>query len=420
MPDSLRAEILAVGSELLLGDSVDTNSAFLSRRLAEAGIDVYRHVTVGDNDERLYTALVEACGRSPVVLVTGGLGPTQDDRTRDAVARLAGVPLVRDQRLEAYIVERFATRGRPMPASNLRQADVPEGCRVLAPQGTAAGFAVEAAGARVYCLPGVPAEMRTMFDEEVLPELTRMAGGQSTVSRLVRTAGMSESAVAEACDDIVTRLDAVGNPTVAFLATRGETRVRVTGKGATREAALAIVDPIVAEVVERLGPGVTGLDDQGAEHEVARLLTRAGWRLAVAESVTGGGVGARLVRVPGASSWLSGGLTVYRTEAKARVAGVDEGLLEREGPVSEPTAAALAEAAAERFGADVGLAVLGVAGPDPQGGVAVGTVCLGTALPGDGTRTRTVLVPAHDREQVLEFAAAAALDALRRRLATVA
>lgn len=413
----MRAEIVAVGSELLLGDNVDTNSAFLSTRLAEAGIDVYRHVTVGDNDERLRAALADACARVDVVLVTGGLGPTQDDRTRDVVARIAEVPLVRDAGLEAHVTDYFASRGRDMPASNYRQADLPEGARVLPPRGTAAGFAIRVGEAEVYCMPGVPAEMRGMFDADVLPELVRRAGGQATVSRLVRTAGMGESHVAERCADLVERLDEAGNPTIAFLAGRGETRVRVTAKAPTREDALRLIEPVVAEVTERLGSAVVGLDDEGTEHAVARLLSRAGWRLALAESVTGGLVGARLVRVPGASEWLLGGLTVYATEAKRTLAGVDARLLERHGTVSEPTAAALAETARDRLGADVGLGVVGVAGPSSQGSVPVGTVCLAVASGGDETATRTARLPGTEREAVLEFAASAALDFLRRRLA---
>jgi nicotinamide-nucleotide amidase len=419
LPDA-RAEVVAVGSELLLGDNVDTNSAFLSGRLAEIGIDVHRHVTVGDNDDRLLAALEEACGRAEVVLVTGGLGPTQDDRTRDVVARLAGVELVRDAALERYVTERFRQRGRPMPVNNLRQADIPAGARVLTPQGTAAGFAVEVGGSTVYCMPGVPAELRPMFDGDVLPGLKRLTGGQATVSRLVRTAGMAESAVAEACGDLVDRLDEVGNPTIAFLAAKGETRVRVTGKASSREEALALIDPLVAELVERLGMAVVGLDDEGTEHTVARLLQRAGWTLALAESITAGGVGARLVRVPGASAWFVGGLVVYQTPTKIDLAGIDPELLAVHGPVSEPVAAALAAAARERVGGDVGLSVLGVAGPSTQGGAEVGTVCLGAAVGSRPVVTSTRRVPGRGRDELLEFAASYALDFLRRQLAEVA
>ena len=412
----MRAEIVAVGSELLLGDHVDTNSAWLSARLAEIGVDVHRHTTVGDNLDRMVEVIGDACRRADAVLVTGGLGPTQDDITRDAVARLAGVELVHHPEIAESLHAWFATRGRDMPANNLRQADLPAGARVLERVGTAPGFAIEVGDAVVYCMPGVPREMVVMFDRDVLPDLQRRGGLAATVSRLVRTAGMSESGVAELCGELVDELEEAGNPTIAFLATKGETRVRVTGKAADRQAALALVDPVVERVVEVLGAGVVGVDDEGVEHAVARLLLERGWTLAVGESMTGGGVGARLVRVPGASRWFRGGLITYATEVKATLAGVDPDVLAAEGPVSSPVVAQLAAGARERLGADVGLAVVGVAGPDRQGGQDVGTVWLGYAAPDGTTDTRLVRLPARDRHDLQDFAVSSALDFLRRRL----
>lgn len=416
----LRAEVIAVGSELLLGDSVDTNSAWISGRLAEVGIDVFRHATVGDNVERIVAELRGAAERADAVVVTGGLGPTQDDLTRVAVARLAGVPLERREELSRYLVEYFARGGRPMPASNLSQADLPVGARVLEPVGTAAGFAVEVTGATVYCLPGVPTEMEAMVTRDVLPDLVERGGLATTVSRVVRTAGMSESGVAEQCAAVVDRLEERGNPTVAFLASRGETRVRITGKAASRQGALALVDPVVEEIVSLLGTGVVGVDDEGVEHAVARQLRQAGWTLAVGESVTGGGLGARLVTVPGASGWFRGGVVAYTEAVKRSVAGVPAEMLATEGPVSEPVAGALAAGARERLGADAGLGVVGVAGPTAQGGREVGTVCVGVVLPGGQARTRTVALPSRSRTQVQEWAASVALDFLRRRLVEAA
>lgn len=410
------AEVVAVGTELLLGDHVDTNSAHISRRLAEIGVDVYRHTTVGDNVGRIAAALHEACTRADVVLVTGGLGPTQDDLTRDAVAELAGVPLERRDDLAERLVAWFAGRGRPMPANNLRQADLPAGATPLEPVGTAPGFAVDVGGARVWCMPGVPREMHVMLDRDVLPVLRDRAGTATTVSRVVRTAGMSESGVAEAVADLVEELDRTRAATVAFLASKGETRVRVTGRGATRDDALAVLDPIVAGVLDRLGAGVVGVDDEGVEHAIGRRLTAAGSTLAVAESITGGGVGARLVGVPGASAWFRGGLTTYATDSKASVAGVDPDVLDDEGPVSEAVAGELASGARERLGADVGLAVVGEAGPVASTPQPIGTVCLGVALAGGAVRTTTVRLPSRTRADLQEFAASAALDFLRRRL----
>jgi nicotinamide-nucleotide amidase len=415
----MRAELVAIGSELLLGDHVDTNSAWISARLAEIGVDVHRHTTVGDNLDRVVDALAEAAARADAVIVTGGLGPTQDDLTRVAVARLAGVALERRPELVEWVTAYFARGGREMPASNLVQADLPVGARVLPPVGTAAGFALDVAGAggptTIWCVPGVPREMMGMVADEVVPALRERAGASTVISRWVRTAGMSESAVAELAGDLVDRLEAAGNPTIAFLASKGETRVRVSAKAATRDDALALAAPVVDELVAVLGAGVAGVDDEGAEHAVARLLGARGWTVGVAESVTGGAVGARLVRVPGASTWFLGGLVTYATAAKSRIAGVDADALG--GPVSADVAIALAGEARERLGADVGLAVVGVAGPDPQGGREVGTVIVASVLPDGDARTAERLLPAHGRAEVQEWAAAMAVDHLRRRLA---
>lgn len=415
-PSGLRAEVVAVGTELLLGESVDTNSAWISSRLAEIGVDVFRHVTVGDNVARMLAELRGAVSRAEVVVVTGGLGATQDDLTRVAVAQLAGVDLTRRTDLVEHVEAHFALSGRPMPPRNLTQADLPAGARVLAPVGTAAGFAVEVDGTVVYCVPGVPTETATMVDRDVVPDLVQRAGLATTVSRLVRTAGMSESAVAERCAPVVERLDTAGNPTVAFLASRGETRVRITAKERSREAALALVDPVVDEVVDLLGAAVVGLDDEGVEHAVGRQLRRRAWTLAVGESVTGGGVGARLVTVPGASAWFRGGIVAYADAVKTSLAGVPEAVLAREGAVSEAVAGALATGVRDGVGADVGLAVLGVAGPATQAGREVGTVCLGVALPEGAPRVRTVVLPSRSRTQIQEWATSIVLDQLRRAL----
>ena len=413
----MRAELVAIGSELLLGDNVDTNSAWISARLAEIGVDVHRHTTVGDNIDRMVDVLSGACARADAVIVTGGLGPTSDDLTRVAVAKLAGVELERRHELAEYLYRYWERSGREMPESNLVQADLPVGAEVLAPVGTAAGFMVRVGSTSVWCVPGVPREMEAMVSRDVLPVLRAEPGTATTVSRVVRTAGMAESAVGEACQPLVDRLAPAGNPTVAFLASRGETRVRLTAKAATREEALALLDPLVAEVIEVLGSGVVGVDDEGVEWTIARQLGALGLTLGVAESITGGGVGARLVSVPGASSWLRGSLVTYATDTKSSIAGMDAAELEEHGPVSEVTAAALAQGARSRLSADVGLAVVGVAGPDTQGGHPVGFTCVGVALPDGTSATAARRLPAYERTQVQEFAASMALDFLRRRLA---
>ena len=415
----MRAEVVAVGSELLLGDAVDTNSAWISARLAEIGVDVHRQTTVGDNVDRMVDVIAGAASRADAVIVTGGLGPTSDDLTRIAVARVAGVELERRPDLAEYLYQYFASAGRDMPESNLVQADLPAGAQVLAPVGTAAGFMAQVGQASVWCVPGVPREMEALVERDVIPALQQQAGTATTVSRVVRTAGIAESAVGELCLPIVERLAESGNPTVAFLASRGETRVRLTAKAGTRQDALALLAPLVDEVVAVLAASVAGVDDEGVEFSIARQLGRLGLTLGVAESITGGGVGARLVTVPGASTWFRGGLIAYATPVKTSLADVPESLLAEQGPVSEATAAALARGARERLDADVGLAVVGVAGPDTQGGQPVGFTCVAVALPDGSVPTTSRRLPARTRTEVQEFAASMALDFLRRRLAAL-
>jgi len=417
----LRAEIVAVGSELLLGDIADTNSPWLTSRLAEIGVDVHRHTVVGDNPERLAAALSEAAERADVVVVGGGLGPTQDDLTRFVVADLAGVALERHQGLVDHLEERFAHMGRPMPERNLVQCDLPVGARVLWPAGTAAGFTVTLReGTEIWCLPGPPWELHELAHRDLLPALAEAAGQGATISRLVRTAGIGESDVADRLGDLVADLEdehGRANPSVAFLASGGEVRVRITAKATTREEAVARSQPVVDAVVDRLGRAVAGIDDEGPEHQVARLLVAGGHTLAVAESLTGGRVGERLVAVPGASSWFRGGLLCYATDLKATLGGVDRDLLAARGPVDDEVAAALARGAAQRCAADVGLGLVGVAGPEPQGDAEVGTVIAavwdGRAEPAT-ERQRRRQVPARTRVEIQRMASATALDLLRR------
>ena len=411
------AEVIAVGTELLLGDGMDTNSAWLSRRLSELGIDVRRHTSVRDDLDDLTGAIRRAADVHDIVIITGGLGPTQDDLTRYAVARVAGVELQRHADLADGIRNFFKRLGREMPERNLVQADLPHGAEVIAPAGTAPGFALEVGTALVVCLPGVPGEVHQMTDADVVPLLQRRGGLQVTVTRTVRTAGASESAVAERCAQLAERLEAAGNPRLAFLASRAETRVRVTATALDRAKAAALIDPVVDELVALLGVWVVGLDDESTEHAVARQLRRHGWTLSVAESITGGGLGARLVTVPGASKWFMGGVITYATHAKTLLGDVASRLLDAHGPVSEQVAVALAAGVRSRLGTDVGLAVVGVAGPTTQGGRPVGTVCVGATLPDGGVYARTVELPPRSRTDLQQFSASIALDFLNRRLA---
>jgi nicotinamide-nucleotide amidase len=411
----VRCEIVGVGTELLLGQIVNTNAAWIGQRLADVGWDCLRHTTVGDNEARIAEVLREALGRADGVIVTGGLGPTQDDVTREAVAAVAGVPLVRRPVLEDWLRERFARMGTRMAEMNLRQADVPEGARYIDnPRGSAPGLIVEVGGTPLYAVPGVPREMEGMLERVVLPDLAARAGeGRAIVSRVLRTAGVGESRLAERLTPLWEAAGG-GQVTLAYLASAGEVRVRLTAVGATREEALAEIAPVEAKIREELGEIVYGVDDETLEAAVGRLLGERNGTLATAESLTGGLLGGRVTAVAGSSAYYLGGVVAYATEAKAALLGVDRDLLATQGPVSEPAAAAMAEGARRAFGADLGLATTGVAGPTEQDGRPVGTLCLGVA-DAAGTATATMRAPG-DRAQVRAWAATVALDLLRRRL----
>jgi nicotinamide-nucleotide amidase len=413
----MQCEIVAVGTELLLGQIVNGNAAWISQRLAEVGWDCRRHTVVGDNEARIAEALREALARADAVIVTGGLGPTQDDVTREAVAAVAGVPLRRRAELETWLRERFAAVGVPrMAEMNLRQADVPEGARTIDnPLGTAPGLIIELGGKPLYAVPGVPREMQGMLERVVLPDLAARAGeGRAIASRTLRTAGLGESALAERLTPLWEQMGKEAKVTLAYLAAPGEVRVRLTAVGPTREQALADIAPVEAAVRKELGDLVYGFDEETLEAAVGRLLRAAGHTLASAESLTGGLVGGRVTAVAGASDYYLGGVVAYATDAKAAVLGVDATLLAEHGPVSEPVAAAMAAGVRRLFGASVGVATTGVAGPTGHDDRPVGSFCLAVADP-DGTVTRSARAPG-DRAQVRAWATTSALDLVRRRL----
>jgi nicotinamide-nucleotide amidase len=412
----VRCEIIGVGTELLLGQIVNTNAAWIGQRLADVGWDCLRHTVVGDNEQRIADTIREALGRADAVVLTGGLGPTQDDVTREALAAVAGVRLVRQPELEQWLRERFARMSiQRMAEMNLRQADVPEGARTIDnPRGTAPGLILEIDAKPVYAVPGVPREMEGMLERVVLPDLAARAGeGRAIVSRVLRTVGVGESRLAERLTPLWEEAGA-GQVTMAYLASPGEVRVRLTAVGPTREAALQETAPVEARIREELGDIVYGTDDETLEAVVGRLLRERGRTLATAESLTGGLLGGRLTGIAGSSNYYLGGVVAYTTEAKASRLGVDQGLLGAEGPVSEAVAAAMASGARDTFGADLGLAATGVAGPAEQSGRRVGTLCLGVA-DASGTATRTLTAPG-DRTQVRLWACSVALDLVRRRL----
>ena len=408
----MRAEVVGVGTELLLGQIADTNAQWISQRLAEIGVDVLRHQVVGDNHDRIVEGLRLAVSRSDVVIVTGGLGPTQDDITREAIAEVAGVRLVRDAAIADGIRERFARMGREMPESNLRQADVPERGRAITPRrGTAPGLVVALGDARIYALPGVPVEMMEMMQDAILPELAAEVGPSGIASRIVRCVGISESKVAEILDDL---FHGSANPTVAYLAGGGEVKVRLTAKASSLRDAERLIGPVLDEVVRRLGDAVTGTDDEDLEVVVGRLLRERGRTLALGESLTGGGVAFRLTSVPGSSAYLRGGIVAYTADAKRDLLGVSVETIEREGVVSEACALEMAAGARCTLGADIGLSLTGVAGPDPEDGIDPGLVWIGLDAD-DAHHARSIAAPA-DRAIVRRWAEQAALDLLRRYL----
>ena len=405
----MRCEVVAVGTELLLGQIVDTNSAWIGEHLAMVGIDSHFQTKVGDNQDRIVLALRSALARSDAVVVCGGLGPTQDDITREAIAEVMNVPLRRDEGMVETIRAFFGARGREMAESNARQADLPEGATFI-PQtrGTAPGLICPVGHKVIYAIPGVPHEMQEMMERAVLPDLQARSGEQAVIlSRTLRTWGVAESTLAEM---IASRVDTQINPTIAFLASGIEgIKVRMTAKAPDEATAHQLLDAEETELRALLGSLVFGVDEESMEDAVAGLLVGHRLTLGVAESLTGGLVGARLTNVNGASDFFRGSIVSYDREVKFDLLGVPEGPV-----VSEESARAMAEAACKLLEADVGLGVTGVAGPAEQDGQPVGTVFLGVSIDGL-TQCVKVRLPGA-RDQVRQFATISLLDLLRRLL----
>jgi nicotinamide-nucleotide amidase len=415
----VRVEIVAVGTELLLGQIPDTNSQWLGEHLAANGISSQFHQHVGDNHERIVLAFRTALARSDALIVCGGLGPTQDDITRAALAEVMNVPLERHEDLVETIRAMFGSRGRTMPDNNLLQADVPRGATII-PQtrGTAPGLICEVGLKVVYAVPGVPYEMTDMFERAILPDLLarQRADGSTSVitSRVLRTWGASESALAEVVSERFDALRDDDRVTIAFLASGIEgIKVRLTARGddaAHAAALLAEEEPLVrALIVEHLGEIIFGVDDQTMEDVVAERLLARGVTLAVAESVTGGLIASRLVAVAGASTWFRGGVVSYASDVKYDLLKVPEGPV-----VSAEAAEAMATGVRTLLGSDIGLSVTGVAGPDEQDGQPVGTVFVGLSM-GDALEHASLRLPG-DRPRVRAYSAISALDVLRRAL----
>lgn len=408
----MRCDVVAVGTELLLGQIVDGNSAYIGERLAANGISSHLHVHVGDHAGRIEAALRSVLAEADAVIVCGGLGPTHDDITRECIAAVMGVGLHHDEGVAETIRQMFARRGRRMSVNNLRQAQVPDGAEVIPNwRGTAPGLICPVGSRVIYAVPGVPSEMRALVDEAVLADLRRRSGDTSVIlSRVLKTWGESESGLNERLDLVIAELDQVANPTLAFLASGWDgLKIRLTARGETHTEAEAVLDEWDKRVRQIVGDQVFAVDDDSMESAVLDLLRGRGRTLGLAESVTGGLVSGRLTAIPGASAVLRGAVVSYASEVKFDLLGVTPGPV-----VSEAAAAEMARGARRVLGADVGLALTGVAGPEEQDGMPVGTLCVAVADDA-GVRTTTLRLPGQ-RQQMREMSVISALDFLRRRL----
>jgi nicotinamide-nucleotide amidase len=409
----MKCNVVAVGTELLLGQIVDTNSSYIGEQLAAVGIESVLQMKVGDNLTRVVAAIRHALADADAVIVCGGLGPTHDDLTRDALAEIMGVPLEHNEAVAAVIAELFAKRNRYMSPNNLQQAQVPRGAMIIEQtRGTAPGLMCPVGNKVMYAMPGVPHEMHDMLARAVLPDLLARSGEASVISsRVLRTWGESESALNERLDPIIEELEALGNPTLAFLASGWEgIKVRLTAKSDSEEQAQALLATWETKVRDIVGDLVFGVDTDTMESVVLDLLAERGWTLGVAESVTGGLVGGRITNVAGSSGVFRGGIISYASDVKFDVLGVTPGPV-----VSEAAAIQMAVGAQRVLKTDVAIALTGVAGPDEQDGQPVGTLCVGVGFPDGRTESMTSQLPGQ-RDQMRQFSVITALSFLRRLL----
>lgn len=410
----MRIGVCSVGTELVEGDQVDSNAAWVSQRLRELGAEPVLHVAVPDDRDAIVEALQWLIEHCDGIVVGGGLGPTPDDLTRDAVASLAGEELEHRDDLEQQIRQRFEQLGARMSENNLTQAQVPSSASAWPPAGTAPGFVVQVDGRPVWALPGVPWELKQLFDDHVAPDVLAMTGGKVALTRVVHVTGRGESAVAQDLADIERRA-ADDGVDLAYLATRHEVQVKVTATGDDRDEAWSNAQDWVDEIVERLGMAVAGTDASSIEQVVHDLLLSAGATVAAAESATAGMVCQRLAEVPGSSQTFKGGAVVYATDSKADVVGIDRALIEEHPAVSKPVTEALARRVRELYEADYGVATTASAGPAPQDGVEVGTAIWAICGPDGDVEVMERVFPG-DREAIKGRLATAAMEMLRRRL----
>ena len=415
-PRPLAAAIIAVGSELLTPEKVDTNSLFITQTLNDLGIAVAFKSIVGDDRAELTAHVAHALQRHRVLILTGGLGPTDDDLTREVVAACLGLAMHEDPELITVMERRFASRGWTMPAVNRRQAQVPEGATVLAnPNGTAPGLWLTHDGAVIVLLPGPPREMKPMMAGEVRSRLLALAGDTRLHRRLVRVSGKGESAVEEVVQPIYSRWLAQ-DPRIetTILAGLGQVELHLVLQSTDAARAALVLAVAVAELTAALGQDVVSTDGRGLEAVVGDLLRARGWSVALAESCTGGLATSRLTDVPGSSDYVERSVVAYSNQAKVELLGVPVALIQQHGAVSEAVAVAMAEGIRDRAGVNVGVGITGIAGP---GGGSddkpVGTVCI--AVAGARTEVRTFRFPG-GREMVKAMSANWAIDLLRRQL----
>ena len=407
----MKAEIISIGTEILLGEILDTNAQYIASRLPALGVDLYRMSQIGDNRERLVDLLRQARLRSDLVLCTGGLGPTEDDVTRDAVAEALGEDAYVDEELERQLRTWFTHRGvAAMPERNIKQAWLTPSTRAIPnPRGTAPGWWSEKDGRIIVAMPGPPAEMSRMWDEEVSPELRRRSTGVVIVSRTVKTVGIGEGQV----DEMVSDLLKSTNPSIGVYARADGIHLRLTAKAASQAEGLRLIEPVEREMRSILGAAVWGIDGESLEGAIIRMLDERGLRLATMESCTGGLLASVLTDAPGASKVFRGGVVTYVTEVKQQF-GVDPDVIAEHGVVSPETARAMAEAARSVFAANLGIGITGVAGPSSQDGRPVGEVHIGLC---DGERAQTMTYTfTQSREAIKRRAVTNALMLIRRAL----
>jgi nicotinamide-nucleotide amidase len=406
----MKAESISIGTEILLGEILDTNAQYIASRLPALGIDLYCMTQVGDNLGRLSEAIRRAWERSDLILTTGGLGPTEDDLTREAIAAVLEEPLSVDGDLEAQLRAFFASRALAMPERNVKQAALIPSARAIAnPRGTAPGWWVERDGRILVAMPGPPVEMERMWEKEVAPRLARLSAGGVIVSRTLKTMGIGEGTV----DEMVSPLLHSTNPSLAVYAKPDGVHLRITAKATSREEAEHLIAPMEEKARGILGNVIWGADDETLEAAVGAMLRERGLSVATMESCTGGLLASTITDVAGSSTYFKGGFVAYTAEMKIAL-GVDEGLVRRHGVVSQEVARDMARAVRERLGADLGIGITGVAGPEPLEGKPVGTVHI--ALDDERGPQAVSYTFAQSRAAIKRRAVTTALFLLRRAL----